>query len=99
MRLDLFLKESRLIKRRPKAKEYCDKGLVEINGISAKAGREVAGGDIMLIKYPRRLLTIEVLSLPHRGSSPVRAAQCYRVIEDNPIAPQDSWWDEDDQSP
>lgn len=96
MRLDLFLKESRLIKRRPKAKEYCDRGLIEINGTVAKASREVACGDIMLVKYPRRWLKIEVVSIPRRGSSPIQAAQCYRLIEEHQVKDEELWQEEDD---
>ncbi len=47
MRIDKFLKNSRLIKRRTVAKEACDKGLVKINDKVAKAGDEVNVGDII----------------------------------------------------
>jgi len=96
MRLDLFLKESRLVKRRPKAKEYCDLGLIEINGTVAKAGREVACGDTMLVKYPHRHIIIEVLSIPRRGSSPIQAAQCYRLIEEQQVKDEELWQEEND---
>lgn len=51
MRIDLFLKESRIIKRRTIAKEYCERNLVLINGKSAKPSSEVKDGDIINITF------------------------------------------------
>ena len=65
MRLDIFLKTSRLIKRRSVAKELCDRGKVEVGGAPAKAGREIKAGDVLTMALPRRKLTVEVgKSLP-----------------------------------
>lgn len=55
MRLDKFLKVSRIIKRRTVAKEACDGGRVTLNGRTAKAGTEVAAGDVMEIRFGSRL--------------------------------------------
>ena len=63
MRLDKFLKNSRLIKRRAVAKEACDNGRVEINGKSAKAGSIVKEGDIITINYGTAPLSVLVTSL------------------------------------
>jgi ribosomal 50S subunit-recycling heat shock protein len=55
MRLDKYLKVSRLIKRRSVAKEVCDGGKVSVNGKTAKAGTEVKVGDVLEIGFgPRR---------------------------------------------
>ena len=51
MRLDKFLKVSRIIKRRTVAKEACDKGIVTINGKVAKSSSEVNIGDLLEIKF------------------------------------------------
>lgn len=51
MRIDLFLKESRIIKRRTIAKEYCERNLVLINGKCAKPSSEVKDGDIINITF------------------------------------------------
>ena len=64
MRLDMFLKWSRVILRRSLAKETCDAGRVTVNGQEAKAGREVQVGDTVSIRLPRRQLTFRVRSIP-----------------------------------
>jgi ribosomal 50S subunit-recycling heat shock protein len=64
MRLDLFLKWSRVILRRTLAKETCDAGRVTINGQEARAGREVRVGDTISIRLSRRQLTLRVRSIP-----------------------------------
>lgn len=60
MRLDKFLKVSRLIKRRTVAKEVCDAGKVSINGRPAKAGTEVQVGDILAIQFGDKTLTVRI---------------------------------------
>ncbi len=55
MRLDKYLKVSRIIKRRTVAKEACDGGRVTINGKVSKAGAEVKEGDIMEIRFGNRV--------------------------------------------
>ena len=55
MRLDKYLKVSRLIKRRTVAKEACDGGRVSLNGRQAKAGSEVKAGDMMEIRFGSRV--------------------------------------------
>ena len=51
MRLDLFLKETRIIKRRTIAKEFCDRGLVKVNNKIAKPSYEVKSGDVLTIRF------------------------------------------------
>lgn len=63
MRVDKFLKISRIIKRRTIANEACDAGRVSINGKVVKAGTEVHIGDIIEIQFGSRTTKIEVLSL------------------------------------
>ncbi|HLR51931.1 MAG TPA: RNA-binding S4 domain-containing protein [Candidatus Avamphibacillus sp.] len=60
MRLDKFLKVSRLIKRRTLAKEVADQGRVTINGNQAKAGTNVAKSDKIAIRFGQKLVTIKV---------------------------------------
>ncbi len=72
MRLDLFLKWSRVILRRSLAKETCDAGRVMVNGREAKAGHEVRVGDTISIRLPRRQLTFRVRSIP--SHAPVKEA-------------------------
>ncbi len=79
MRLDKFLKVSRIIKRRTVANEACDGGRVTVNGRTAKASAEVRVGDVLEIAFGSNTLKAEVLKV----SETVRkddAAQMYRVI-------------------
>ncbi len=63
MRIDKYLKNSRLIKRRTLANEACDTGHVNINGKVAKPGSEVNVGDIIDIRFGSSLTTVEVTSV------------------------------------
>ena len=63
MRLDKFLKVSRLIKRRTVANEACDAGRVTINGKPAKASATVKAGDILEIGFGTKAVKVEVLNV------------------------------------
>ena len=63
MRLDKYLKVSRLIKRRTVANEACDGGRVTINGRVAKASAEVKQGDVIAISFGNREVKVEVLDV------------------------------------
>ena len=63
MRLDKFLKVSRLIKRRTVANEACDNGRVSVNGRAVKAGYEVKVGDRIEISMGARTVAVEVLQV------------------------------------
>ena len=63
MRLDKFLKVSRLIKRRTVANEACDAGRVSVNGKPAKAGYEVKVGDVISIGFGQKTVEAEVLGV------------------------------------
>ena len=62
MRLDKYLKVSRIIKRRTVANEVCDAGRVQVNGRTARASYEVKIGDVIETKFGERTLRIKVLS-------------------------------------
>ena len=81
MRLDKFLKVSRLIKRRTVANEACDNARVTVNGRPAKASYDVKVGDVLCIVFGQRSLTVEVLAV----ADAVRkddAAAMYREISE-----------------
>jgi len=83
MRLDLFLKVSRLVLRRSVAQELCDAGLIFVNGSRAKASKEVKAGDKIEIKRRTRHTSIEVASVPvHKQVAKSEAAVLYRLLED-----------------
>ena len=63
MRLDKWLKVSRLIKRRTMANEACDNARVTVGGHPAKAGYEVKIGDVLEIRFGERVVRVEVLSV------------------------------------
>lgn len=63
MRLDKFLKVSRIIKRRSVAKEIADKGRILINGKVAKSSTDVATNDELVIKFGNKTLTVKVNAL------------------------------------
>lgn len=63
MRLDKFLKVSRLIKRRTVANEACDAGRVLVNGTTAKASVKVKVGDIIEIQFGTKCVKVEVLDI------------------------------------
>ncbi|MBI1747353.1 MAG: RNA-binding S4 domain-containing protein [Acidobacteria bacterium] len=84
MRLDLYLKHSRLVKRRSVAKELCDAGRVELNRKVAKSSALPKSGDILVIRFLRHTKTVEVLDIPS-GQAPRKAvAALYRIIGDEP---------------
>jgi ribosomal 50S subunit-recycling heat shock protein len=80
MRLDKYLKVSRIIKRRTVAKEACDTGRVSINGKTAKPGTEINVNDIMEIRFGNRYLKAEVTSLSEAVKKE-DAHSMYKIIE------------------
>ena len=63
MRLDKYLKVSRLIKRRTVANEACDAGRVQVNGKTAKASANIKTGDIIEIQFGEKAVKVEVLQI------------------------------------
>ena len=79
MRLDKYLKVSRLIKRRTMANEACDSGLVSVNGRPARASHEVKEGDQITLRLGAREVTVEVLSVQETVRQ-ADAAALYRQL-------------------
>ena len=80
MRLDKWLKVSRLIKRRTVAQEACDGGRVSVNGRSAKPSCDVKAGDLIEVSFGARKLRAEVLSVQETVKKDDAAAM-YREIQ------------------
>ncbi len=80
MRLDKYLKVTRLIKRRTVANEACDAGKIEVNGKIARASYDVKVGDVIAINMGQRPLKVEVLNVSEYAKKE-EAADNYRVIE------------------
>lgn len=79
MRLDKYLKVSRLIKRRTVANEACDAGRVTLNGRPAKASAEVKAGDILEIGFGTKAVKVEVLGVQETVKKE-EADQMYRYL-------------------
>lgn len=81
MRLDLFLKASRLCSRRTIAQKICEAGRVSVNGSSARSSHAVKSGDEILIRRHDKLTTVRVLSVPsERQTSRKDAGTLYEVV-------------------
>lgn len=79
MRLDKYLKVSRLIKRRTVANEACDNGLVTVNDKPARASYEVKEGDKISLRFGTRTITVEVVSVQETVRQS-EAAAMYRQV-------------------
>ncbi len=80
MRLDKFLKVSRIIKRRTVANEACDAGRVSVNGRQVKASYDVKVGDVLEIAFGTRTVKAEVLSVAEVVKKD-DAALLYRIVQ------------------
>ena len=80
MRIDIFLKLSRLIPRRTVAQEMCEAGAVRLNDGKAKSSREVRPGDKITVKQRGRITTVRVLEIPLRPPSKAQAATLYELL-------------------
>lgn len=83
MRLDLFLKTSRIILRRSLAQEFCYAGRVKVNDAAAKSSKEIKPGDEIEIKRGNRLTKIKVLEVPAKKQvSKQEAPNLYEIISE-----------------
>lgn len=88
MRLDKFLKVSRLIKRRTLAKEVADKGRILINGLQAKASSNVKVGDELEIRFGQKLVTVKINEL-QESTKKEDAANMYSIVKEERLASED----------
>lgn len=82
MRLDKFLKVSRLIKRRTVAKEIADKARIFVNNNPAKPAKELKVGDKITIEYLNRSVIAEVLEIPTGNVAVQDSKNLYKIIEE-----------------
>jgi ribosomal 50S subunit-recycling heat shock protein len=86
VRLDLFLKASRLCSRRTVAQNICEAGRVSVNGNTAKSSHAVKAGDEITITRRDRITTVRVLSLPTtRQTSKKEATALYELLNEEPV--------------
>ena len=81
MRLDKYLKISRIIKRRTVANEACDAGRVLVNGKQARASYDVKEGDVLELQLGERTLKAQVLSVTEYAKKE-QAGDMYRLLEE-----------------
>lgn len=84
MRLDKYLKVSRIIKRRPVAKEVADKGRVKVNGVLAKSSTDLKLNDQVEIRFGNKLLTVKVLEMKD-STKKEDAIKMYAIINETRI--------------
>jgi ribosomal 50S subunit-recycling heat shock protein len=82
MRLDSFLSDARLIKRRSQAKKACEAGLVLLDGHKAKPGKEIKQGQIITINFARKTLEVKILEIPFRSVRKEEARNLYAIIRE-----------------
>ena len=84
MRLDLFLKKTRLLKQRSLAKQFCAAGAVLVNGKRAKPSQTVCVGDRIGLQLPQRCAQVRVLAIP-LGNVPRGTTSAWiEILEDRP---------------
>ncbi|EIT84177.1 ribosome-associated heat shock protein [Fictibacillus macauensis ZFHKF-1] len=88
MRLDKFLKVSRLIKRRTVAKEISDQGRISVNGKQAKSSTTVKVGDELSIRFGQKLVTARVDALKE-STKKEDAALMYTIIQEESLQPSE----------
>ena len=84
MRLDKFLKVSRIIKRRSVAKEVADKGRIQINGKLAKSSSTLKVGDVLQIQFGNKTLEVKVLALQD-STKKEDASKMYEILSEKRI--------------
>jgi len=98
MRLDKWLKLSRIFKRRTVAQMACDQGRVFINERTAKSASEVKANDTVHLELGARALTVKVLLIPERNNVPAQeAGSLYEILEEIRRAPEVLEWLPDDE--
>ncbi|MCK4385727.1 MAG: RNA-binding S4 domain-containing protein [candidate division Zixibacteria bacterium] len=82
MRLDSFLSDTRLIKRRTQAKKACENKIVLVDGMVAKPSKEVKVGQIITINFTNRILEVEILEIPSRSAKKEEAQNFYKITRE-----------------
>ena len=82
VRIDKFMKVARLAKRRTEAHDALEAGRIERAGRPLKPGAEVHVGDVLVIRYARKTLTVAIREVPERVTPSLRPADLYEVLEE-----------------
>lgn len=84
MRLDKYLKVSRIIKRRPVAKKVADKGRIKVNGVLAKSSTDLKVNDQIEVRFGNKVLTVKVLEMLD-STKKEDASKMYEIISETRI--------------
>ena len=84
MRLDKYLKVSRIIKRRPVAQEVADKGRIKVNGVLAKSSTDLKVNDQIEVRFGNKVLTVKVLEMLD-STKKEDASKMYEIISETRI--------------
>ena len=82
MRLDKFLKVSRLIKRRTVANKVSDQGRIYVNGVIAKPAKQLKEGDVITIVQAQSEIKVKILRVPLNNVSVQEASSLYEIISE-----------------
>lgn len=85
LRVDVLLHRLCLTRSRSEAKAACEAGAVSLDGRRARPSDAVAAGKRITIRYPARLLEVELLEMPGKSVSKKAARDLYRVLQDERI--------------
>jgi ribosome-associated heat shock protein Hsp15 len=83
MRIDSLLKALCLVKTRSMGRKGCLAGSVKLNGSEVKPSREAEVGDIVEIRYPGRVLVIELIDVPSRQAARKDCGEYYRIVRES----------------
>jgi ribosomal 50S subunit-recycling heat shock protein len=89
VRIDKYLKVSRLAKRRSEAHEALVNGRITRDGRALKPGYDVKVGDVLELHYARKFLTVRVLHVPERVTPALRTIEMYEVVAERRDEPAD----------
>jgi ribosomal 50S subunit-recycling heat shock protein len=94
VRVDLLLKALCLTKTRSQAHRGCEAGCISINGRRAKPSADVRAGDVVEIRYPARVMAVEVVEIPAAQVARKECERFYRIIRESRLQPdRGEGWD------
>jgi ribosomal 50S subunit-recycling heat shock protein len=88
VRLDQYLKWSRVIARRTMAKATCDAGKVDVNQSVARPGKDLSVGDIVTVDLPHRVMKFRVVEIPRRAPGKTGARDLIEILENKRKDPE-----------
>ena len=92
MRVDSLLKALCLVKTRTLARKGCETGSIKLNGRQVKPSGSVSAGDRLEIRYPDRVLVLEVTAIPEGQVSRKERSEYFRIIRESPLFGDSGGW-------